>query len=583
MKILKAAIILYLTRIFLSCGGSHDTHSWIEMDKGEALMTANPDSTLKILSMIDKSDLSGREEKARYALLMSMALDKNYIDTTNFDVLQPAIDYYVTKGTPDEKLRTYYYKGRIYQNNSDFDNAMQSFLKAGDIQGYSDTTTYANMLVAQGLLYYKSYEIDKFADNNIEAAKLYETTGDIDGVITCLKKALNGSMILKDKHKADSIMSITDSLIKNNPALWKIMVHPKVIYATTFGSDSDITAILGSISDYKDLNSDDLISMAFAYLKIGETERANSVFEMLDTVVEKNNPFRYKLLKHEILAANGNFKEAYAAANAYHDTVESENSVIYSDKIAIAHDRYESELAKMKEIQKRDTFVWVSGGILLIVILIAGIIYYKYRLLRIKRMLIEKEKEQFIIENDFLQSQNAVLMLEKRNSELEHEKQMLAADNMQQRISQLEDESESLKNLLSNSGLSKPILAAIQERIGMLNALLAAHITENDSHSKSYDKWVKQLIADKDKFMHSTQLAYRASHPAFMKYLEDHGLDESELNYVCLYAIGMKGREIGDYIQMKRHYHMSSDIRKKLGLKDNDTNLGIYIRTLMNL
>ena len=49
-------------------------------------------------------------------------------------------------------------------------------------------------------------------------------------------------------------------------------------------------------------------------------------------------------------------------------------------------------------------------------------------------------------------------------------------------------------------------------------------------------------------------------------------LNEAEQNYVCLYAIGLRGKEIGAYIQIKRHYHMSTDIRKKLGLNQDDTN-----------
>ena len=81
--------------------------------------------------------------------------------------------------------------------------------------------------------------------------------------------------------------------------------------------------------------------------------------------------------------------------------------------------------------------------------------------------------------------------------------------------------------------------------------------------------------------MDSTRLAFRASHPALMKYLDDHGLTEAELNYVCLYAIGLRGKEIGEYIQLKRHYHTSTDIRKKLGLNEDDTNLGLHIRNLM--
>ena len=81
--------------------------------------------------------------------------------------------------------------------------------------------------------------------------------------------------------------------------------------------------------------------------------------------------------------------------------------------------------------------------------------------------------------------------------------------------------------------------------------------------------------------MDSTRLAFKASHPRFMNYLEEHGLTEAEQNYLCLYAIGLRGKEIGEYIQLKRHYHISSDIRKKLGIDEHETNIGIYIRKLM--
>ena len=34
-------------------------------------------------------------------------------------------------------------------------------------------------------------------------------------------------------------------------------------------------------------------------------------------------------------------------------------------------------------------------------------------------------------------------------------------------------------------------------------------------------------------------------------------------------------------MQLKRHYHISSDVRKKLGIDEHQTNIGIYIRKLM--
>ena len=99
-----------------------------QMDMAENFLSSKPDSALTILESIPVTNIIGKKVAARYALLKSMALDKNYIDTTTFDVLQPAIDYYIKNGSPDEKLRTYYYQGRIYQNQGDDDSAMQSLL-----------------------------------------------------------------------------------------------------------------------------------------------------------------------------------------------------------------------------------------------------------------------------------------------------------------------------------------------------------------------------------------------------------------------------------------------------------------------
>lgn len=134
-----------------------------QMDIAEGLMNTKPDSALAILVNIPVSNIKSKEIVARYALLKSMALDKNCIDTTTFDILQPAIDYYIENGSPDEQLRTYYYQGRIYQNQGDKDSAMQSFMRGKEYcREASDTLTMANLLVAQATIQYSTYKIDDF-------------------------------------------------------------------------------------------------------------------------------------------------------------------------------------------------------------------------------------------------------------------------------------------------------------------------------------------------------------------------------------------------------------------------------------
>jgi tetratricopeptide (TPR) repeat protein len=545
-------------------------------------MEQHPDSAMILLSTLDKDQLSGDRQKAKYALLMSIALDKNYIDTTSFDVLQPAIDYYLKKGSPDEQLRTYYYQGVIYMNRSDFDMAMQCYLKAVDLKDeYSDTLTYANMLVSQGYLYAKSNQTEDYVNNNLYASELYGIIGQKRRKLSSLIRALDGCVSLGNKPKSDSIMSVTDSLVQISPESSEALLRVKMTYGIRFDSDSVINKIFDSFDDFSKFDDETKLDISLGYLKIKQPQKAKIVFESIDMDTTKNKSFRYLSIKPNILEANNEYKEALAAYKNFHTAVESENSKIYSQKTTVAQDLHKLKIKQLNFLHRKNQEILLAICFVLVLISVICIIYYKIRLGKIKSVIAEQEKTRLQLENENLHKHNSVLELAKHNADLERDKQKLASENMSLKISQLELEGEQLKDLLKKAELSKPILDSIQERIEILNGLLAAKISDNNNYSKPYDKWINQVTEDRKSFMDSTRLAFRASHPALMKYLDEHGLNESELNYVCLYAIGLRGKEIGEYIQIKRHYHTSTDIRKKLGLNEDDTNLGIHIRKLM--
>ncbi|WP_305141275.1 hypothetical protein [uncultured Muribaculum sp.] len=573
-------LTLLLVVMFISC--DHKTRAWDTLDTAENLMCSRPDSALAILSTIDKGGLGDDEEKARYALLMSMALDKNYIDTTSFDVLQPAIDYYLHKGSADERLRTLYYQGRIFLNRSDFDMAMQTFLKANDLKNRcKDTLTYANMLVAQSILNFFSYQLEDYVSNNLTAAYLYERLNNDSYRQSSLIKALDGSIALGNRQLSDSILSVVDSLSVIVPESCEERALVRQTYSIAFEPKDIIASMLDTIPDYALISDASKLNIANGYLKLKQYKKADSVLMRIDPNSETGESFRYLQIRPVILEANGKYKEALAAYSTYVDAIDKEDAKIFYQKTKVAQELHELKVNHIYSLQQKDKQIWLGLCVVLVLIIIIGIIYYQLRLGKKNRIISEQEQSRLQLENENLQKQNSVLELEKYNAQLECEKQNLAAENMRLKISQLELESEHLKELLSAAELSKPILDSIQERIGILNGLLAAKISDNQTYSKPYDKWINQITEDRKSFMDSTRLAFRASHPALMKYLDDHGLTEAELNYVCLYAIGLRGKEIGEYIQLKRHYHTSTDIRKKLGLNEDDTNLGLHIRNLM--
>lgn len=195
----------------------------------------------------------------------------------------------------------------------------------------------------------------------------------------------------------------------------------------------------------------------------------------------------------------------------------------------------------------------------------------------------ELENDRLKTESEKLALEKSRLALENENLQLERDNKALEAENLAHRVETLENESESLRNLIANTTEEIPleVQSAIKVRIEMLNSLLAGYITSNEQYEKSYDTWVKELTDNTEEFMNSNRFAFQVSHPRFIEYFEEHGLTVDEINYVCLYAIGLRGKEVGNYMKKRSHVNISSAIRKKLGIDKHETNIGIYVRKLL--
>ena len=317
-------INIILLSIAVLTAGSCDRHgtAWNEMDKAESLMDAKPDSALVVLENIPASSVKGKEAAARYALLKSIALDKNCIDTTTFDVLQPAIDYYIKNGSPNEQLRTYYYQGRIYQNQGDDDSAMQSFMKGCDLgESITDTLLLAHTLVAQGTLYFKQYKISEFVHNNMEAAGLYGAIGRDINEIKSYTNAIDGYVMLEDKSAADSILSICVPLVQKNPDGEAYLFPSLLSYTIEFCSPDEIKAFLDEYQDLE-LTKDETMDFARGYSKIGEYDKAITLLSGINLTESAWDSLKYASVKIDILEKQGKYEQAFILYRNYSAALE---------------------------------------------------------------------------------------------------------------------------------------------------------------------------------------------------------------------------------------------------------------------
>lgn len=591
----------------------------------ESVMEAHPDSALSILNGIDKSSLNSRKDKARYALLMSMALDKNYIDTTSFDVLQPAIDYYLKNGNADERLRTYYYQGCIFLNKGDRDNAFSSFAKSLDhISGSKDSLCIARALVAQARIYIDFYALDSYTTNYLKAADIYHRKGRKDMEFDCLLNALDGAIILQDKHRADSLISICNLFEPLNDRERQIFYGYRLSYALNFGTVNDLKNLIDDQQSSSLHDTNCILNLASAYNLLGNNDKGRQMLEALRDSGLKYNIPKYQSIYISILDSIGDYKEAFSLYKDFIHRIDSIHTLRFDQKTNAIEEKHKLELKAHQKARENAKIIWGCIGGIIFLILVIIILYLLFhsnktqkklafeqakttklenaQLKTDKEMVLQKakitslenerlksEKDKAIqqakiaeLENDRLKSEREKLELENKNLQLERDKKILEAENLTHRVETLENESTSLKELIdSQEELPSEVQQAIKVRIEMLNALMAGYITDNIQYEKPYETWIKEHTDNTAEFMNSNRLAFLVSHPRFIRYFEDHGLTVSEINYVCLYAIGLRGKEVGNYMKKRSHVNMSSAIRKKLGIDKHETNIGIYVRKLL--
>lgn len=582
---LSGIIPIILFVIFVSVAGCNHNSEFVQanLETAEQLMESDPDSALCILNFIDTSSIKSKSQKAKFALLMSMALDKNYIDTTSFDVLQPAIDYYLEKGTPDERLRTYYYQGRIYQNRNDRDSAIYAFMKALDIsKNCKDSLIIARTLVAQGILYGSFYDFESYADNYLRAASIYRKKHLKYYEFDCLLNALDAMIILENKEQSDEIFQSLFTFKNLNESQRRILENFKLSYVVRFGSKDELEEYIGNNTKHLNYDANGIIHLAWAYNKIGDNYSAIELFNYIDDANVAYDTLKYLSIKYRVLEGLKESEQALSTYKVFVERLDSINSAKFEQKSQSIEERHQMELQAERAAQKsfRVTAV-LSVGILALVMIII-VLTLVARSHKTKKVLAMQKARTAELENDNLKSERERLTLENANLQLERDKKVLEAENLAHRVQVLEGESESLKSLLeTQEEIPEEVQKAIKTRIEMLNSLLAGYITNNSKYDEPYDIWVKQLTDNTEEFMNSNRLAFQASHPSFIHYFEEHGLTESEINYVCLYAIGLRGKEVGSYMKKRSHVNISSTIRKKLGIDKHDTNIGIYVRKLL--
>ena len=542
-------IVIILTLCLASCN-QHSKY-WGTLTQVESFMEERPDSALAILQDIEVGDLSGKEEKAKHALLYSMALDKNFIDKTDFEVLQPAIDFYEDNGSATGKLRTYFYQGRIYQNAGNNAAAMECFVNAvseGDES--DDILTKARVFFNRGTIYYSLYEWDSFIETKKRAAEYFKQAERYNSYVHCLILIINGYTLKKDYHAAlpyiDECKQLRETM--SFPLLCDFY-SSYITYLEDCGTDAEIKDVIEEYRNIIPAENIDWLTLANAYIKIKKYDSALQAIERYDSIPEVTASLKYKALKSDIYDNLGRYEESLRAYKEYMVVSDSTTWAVMQQDTKFVEERHNLEMAKAKETEAKNRLtIIVLACVIALMASLYILNFIRKRLKETKRKNIQLESEKAHYEKMYLE------VLSERNA---------------------------LNDMISNSTVKDETMEIIKKRLGVLNTIIVSHLSEKGTDVKRANEELEKLIADRNDFIKSTRLTLEENYPHFFAYLHDKGLEEFEIDFCCLYAIGLKGKEIKTYTNLSRHYKDSSEVRQKLGLVESDTNLSNFLQKLL--
>ena len=547
---MKQLLTILLLGLCLVACNRHSEH-WATITDMERIIEERPDSVLNVLQAIDTDELIGDEERAKHALLLSMALDKNVIDKTDFEVLQPAIDYYEDNGSATDKLRTYYYQGRIYQNADNDAMAMEAFVKALSKGSQSnDILTKARTHFAQSNIYYDLYDFDNFIATNKSAAAYFKQAEDYNGYADCFNRIINGYTLKDEPEKAlpyiDECKQMLDGL--SIPTLTDFY-SSYITYLTNYGTEQEIDEIIHQYTNSVPSSNVDWLTIANAYYAIHRYNEALSILSQYDTEGNEKKEKKYLVILYEVYRGLGDYKNTLETFEEYVDLFTNNILVKMQQDTKFVEERHALEMAKAKETEaknKRTIAVLVCVVALIGSLLVIMVIRRRLQISHAKNKELEVEKQKY---------------------------EQLYADAIAER--------DALTKMVEDSSVREETKAVIKARLDVLNKVIISQITGTTSANKKAYEELELLLADKETFIESTRLTIEGNNPEFITALKSRGLTDEEINICCLYAIGLKGKDIKAYTSQPRHYNQSADIRHKLGLTESDTNLSIFIRDML--
>lgn len=393
------ALSLAAMLLFSSCASRQTTAT---LDDVETYIQSRPDSALATLRAIDTTTLTSRSLRAHYALLLATALDKNWIDTTDVNVVMPAVTYYDKHGTDDQKMRAYYYLGRIQQNGHDPNSAIISFTLAERASAGSEDDGFKGLLdMALAEIYRKAHFMEKARDCIESGAEHFRKANDTahyhltSGLLAICYQEMREWETADSLYREGIVHAVNDT-----SAMRMILAHYAAFKVIQPDADPKgaISLLTRLYSEYKQpLPPKEYSIYAYASDLLGDHKTCDAMLKVLRNLPEeRRKDSRY--CEYLIAKSRGDYEQAVDLATAIYGEQDKKVDQLLNNSVTqVLQNYFQNQYAKTE--QRAQILRLVFAVAILSLLLLLGLIVF----------MVNRKREKERLAADLLRQSNSEL------------------------------------------------------------------------------------------------------------------------------------------------------------------------------
>ena len=356
-----------------------------------------PDSALNLLKGIHDPEKLWGESQATYALLMTQAMDKNYMKFSSDSLIALALNYYtITQTSPIMYAKALFYHGRVMLELDKEEEALKSFLAAKDVyERTKDHKMLALILEEIGMINRRQELFDDALSYFREALDTHIRLKDSLGIISVSQ---NIARVYLFKSQWDSCSyyynNALEIAVKKNLSEISILHELGILYRSMQELSEAERYFLAAYEKETDEEKKymECLSLGYLYMQMGQTENARKYLKMS----AKSSKAYTQISAFDCLYFLEKDIDNFEEAIVYHELADSITNAMEElnsrELIASLQKKYENEKLQNDNLHMKVRYTnFMLWGMIAFLIVVACMCYYYYKNRNNKKKIAEIE------------------------------------------------------------------------------------------------------------------------------------------------------------------------------------------------